>query len=815
MATIRTAIELQDNFTSVLYQVINSVNLGLSAMEDLHQSMNAQVDTSSIEAARDSINQATIAVQELDAAMQGVEAPTIPTPTAPVSTAPVNIPTPQPTQWQSYDGLEVFKNTGVERFEQEVASVNSMLQDLNAAQSRITQTAAESEVLSPQARYDVEAVENRVQALQQSIEQVEQNPLNIGSDSANASLEQLRARLSQTLELQDNLNAAMQGADISQINAAYLQLSQNISETERMVRDSFENIPPVEIPVTWKTDSLEVFTSTGVDRFQQEVQSANNMQAGESGSIQHQKMILQRYADEHHFLNTKFFVDDGFSGVSFEREGLQAMLQEVEAGRVATVITKDLSRLGRNYLKTGELIEIVFPENGVRYIAINDGVDTAREDNEFTPLRNWFNEFYARDTSKKIRAVKQAQAQKGERVNGEYPYGYIPDPNNRHHLIPDPETAPIVKQVFAMFVSGVRMCEIQKWLAENKVLTIGALRYQRTGQARYQRAMIAPYTWPDKTLYDILARQEYLGHTITAKTHKVSYKSKKTRKNEEEQRYFFPNTHEPLVDEETFELAQKRIATRHRPTKAAEIDIFSGLLFCAGCGHKMYYQQGVNIEPRKFSYSCGAWRNRARTGSECTSHYIRKNVLLDLVLEDMRRILRYVKEHEQDFICKATEYGDMEARKALAQQQKELSKAQARMTELDTLFRKLYEDNALGRLTDERFVFLTSGYEDEKKSLAARIDELQQQIATVTERKRDISRFIQIVGKYSDIQELTYENVHEFIDRILIHELDRETNTRKIEIHYSFVGQVDTEQEPTQVVNHDRRNMVDVKSIAI
>lgn len=277
MATIRTAIELQDNFTSVLYQVINSVNLGLSAMEDLHQSMNAQVDTSSIEAARDSINQATIAVQELDAAMQGVEAPTIPTPTAPVSTTPVNIPTPQPTQWQSYDGLEVFKNTGVERFEQEVASVNSMLQDLNATQSHITQVAAESEVLSPQARYDVEAVENRVQALQQSIEQVEQNPLNIGSDSANASLEQLRARLSETLELQDNLNAAMQGADISQINAAYLQLSQNISETERMVRDSFENIPPVEIPVTWKTDSLEVFTSTGVDRFQQEVQSANNM----------------------------------------------------------------------------------------------------------------------------------------------------------------------------------------------------------------------------------------------------------------------------------------------------------------------------------------------------------------------------------------------------------------------------------------------------------------------------------------------------------------------------------------------------------
>lgn len=543
--------------------------------------------------------------------------------------------------------------------------------------------------------------------------------------------------------------------------------------------------------------------------------SQEDFQSEESGSIQHQKMILQKYADEHHFLNTRFFVDDGFSGVSFERDGLQAMLQEVEAGRVATVITKDLSRLGRNYLKTGELIEIVFPENGVRYIAINDGVDTAREDNEFTPLRNWFNEFYARDTSKKIRAVKQAQAQKGQRVNGEYPYGYLPDPNNRHHLIPDPETAPVVKQLFTMFVAGNRMCEIQKWLTNNKVPTIGALRYQRTGQARYQKAMIAPYTWPDKTIYDILARQEYLGHTITAKTYKVSYKSKKTRKNGEDNRYFFPNTHEPLIDEETFNLAQKRISTRNRPTKATEIDIFSGLLFCADCGHKLYYGQGVNYEPRKFYYTCGAYRNRARTGSACTSHYVRKDIVCELVLEDMRRVMGYVKEHESEFVQKAAEHGEKEIQKALSQQQKELKKSQARLTELDTLFRKLYEDSALGRISDSQFVFLTSGYEDEKKTLLQKVNELQKQIDTVTERKRDINRFIQLVGKYSDIKELTYEIVHEFIDRILIHELDRETYTRKVEIHYSFVGLINDGQAPTQIVNHDRRNMVDVKSIAI
>ena len=356
--------------------------------------------------------------------------------------------------------------------------------------------------------------------------------------------------------------------------------------------------------------------------------SQEDMQAGESESIQNQKLILQKYADEHHFFNTRFFVDDGFSGVSFEREGLQAMLHEVEAGNVATVITKDLSRLGRNYLKTGELIEIVFPEYEVRYIAINDGVDTAREDNEFTPLRNWFNEFYARDTSKKIRAVKQAKAQKGERVNGEAPYGYLIDPDNRNHLIPDPETAHVVKQIFAMYVRGDRMCEIQNWLRDNEILTVGELRYRRTGSKRHPRPQLnAWYNWPDKTLYDILTRKEYLGHTITGKTYKVSYKSKKTKKNPEEKRYFFPNTHEPLIDEETFELAQKRIATRQRPTKVDEIDLFSGLLFCGDCGYKMYAVRGAGTLERKHAYTCGNYRNRARNDMLCTTHYIRKSVL--------------------------------------------------------------------------------------------------------------------------------------------------------------------------------------------
>ena len=544
--------------------------------------------------------------------------------------------------------------------------------------------------------------------------------------------------------------------------------------------------------------------------------SQEDMQAGESESIQNQKLILQRYADEHFFLNTRFFVDDGFSGVSFEREGLQAMLREVEAGNVATVITKDLSRLGRNYLKTGELIEIVFPEYEVRYIAINDGVDTAREDNEFTPLRNWFNEFYARDTSKKIRAVKQAKAQRGERVNGEVPYGYIADPNDRNHLIPDPETAHVVKQIFAMYVRGDRICEIQNWLRDNEILTVGELRYRRTGRTQHPRPQLnAWYNWPEKTLYDILARQEYLGHTITAKTYKVSYKSKKTRKNAEDKRYFFPNTHEPLIDEETFALAQKRIATRHRPTKSDEIDLFSGLLFCGDCGYKMYLQKGAGTPERKHAYTCGNYRNRARNDFLCTTHYIRKSVLKELVLADLQRIMSYVKGHEQEFIRTATECSEQAMKKALGHQRKELDKAEARLGEINLLFRKLYEDNALGRLSNEQFVFLTSGYEDEKAALTKRVAELRKGLDTAAERSADVKRFVALVRRYTEISELTYENVHEFIDRILVYELDKNTNTRKIEIFYSFVGKVDTGDQPTESVSYFRQIGADVKSVVV
>ena len=370
--------------------------------------------------------------------------------------------------------------------------------------------------------------------------------------------------------------------------------------------------------------------------------------------------------------------------------------------------------------------------------------------------------------------------------------------------------------IFAMYVQGERVCDIQRWLRDNEILTVGELRYRRTGSTRHPRPQQnAWYNWPDKTIYDILARKEYLGHTLTGKSYKVSYKSKKTKRIPEEKQYFFPNTHEALIDEETFDLAQKRLANRHRCTRVDEVDIFSGLMFCADCGYKLYLIRGAGTPERKHAYTCGNYRNRARNDFVCTTHYIRKNVVKELVLADLQRVLSYVRNNEDDFIQTATECNAQATKKALAQQRKELDKAEKRMNELNVLFRKLYEDNALGKLSDEQFAFLTSGYDEEKKTLARRIADLTQEINDATERSADVKRFVALVRKYTEIKELTYENVHEFIDRILVHELDKETNTRKIEILYNFVGRIDSGDKPTESISYFRQVGADVKSFAI
>ena len=540
--------------------------------------------------------------------------------------------------------------------------------------------------------------------------------------------------------------------------------------------------------------------------------SKDDEQQGESLSIENQKRILETFARDNGFLNCRFFVDDGWSGANFQRPGFMEMMDCVENGEVKCVITKDLSRMGRNYLQVGMFTEITFPKKGVRFIAINDGVDSAHGDNDLTPLKNLFNEWMVRDTSRKIKAVFRSKGMSDKPLTSQPVYGYLKGEDG--HFIIDEEAAPVVRQIFSLCLAGNGPTKIARVLTEQEIPTPGTLEYRRTGSTRRYYPDY-PYKWATNTIVHILERKEYLGHTVTAKKCKVSYKSKKTRVNPEDKRYFFPNTHEALVDEETFDLAQKRIATKHRPTKSEEIDLFSGLLFCGDCGYKMYLQQGAGTLERKHAYTCGRYRNRIRTGEVCTTHYIRKSVLKELVLGDIQRVLSYVKAHEQQFIADATEYGDVKANRALREKRGELDKAKARLGELDHLFRKLYEDNALGRLSDQQFTFMVSGYDDEKAALVEKIRGLEKEVSTVTERRDDVGRFVQIVRKYTDVQELSYEIVHEFIDRILVYELDKDTNTRKVEIYYSFVGQVDTGEAHTESVSFFRQIGADVKSYAV
>lgn len=520
--------------------------------------------------------------------------------------------------------------------------------------------------------------------------------------------------------------------------------------------------------------------------------SQEDARFGESESIQNQKMILEHYAREHLFTNIRFYIDDGVSGVKFERDGLREMLDEIEAGNVSVVIVKDLSRLGRNYLKTGELIEIVFPENGVRFIAINDNVDTASEDNEFMPLRNWVNEFYARDTSKKIRAVKREKAKQGKRSNWCFPYGYLIDPEDRNHLIPDPETAAVVQKIFEMYINGARIADIQDWLKENRVCTPAELHHRRNDGGSYTRPHPdCAFNWRQKTIIDILERYEYIGTTVTNKRNNVSFKSKLQKETPIEERFFFEGTHEPLIDKDTFDMAQKRLATRTRYQKMSKkIDLFSGLVFCADCGKKMYSLHGSERK-KDTSYTCSSYRNQNRASQlvTCSMHYIRQGILSELVLNELRRVVYYVNNNEQDFISAANESVAADNEATVSQMKQELKTAERRVLELNTLFRKSYEDNALGKISDEQFSFLTSDFDREKSELENKAVELKKKIDVPADRSHNAEKFAALCRKHAGLSELNFENVHELVDRILIHEID-ETNVRKIEIYFAYVGKV-------------------------
>ena len=520
--------------------------------------------------------------------------------------------------------------------------------------------------------------------------------------------------------------------------------------------------------------------------------SKDDEQQGPSLSIENQKRILETFARDNGFLNCRFFVDDGWSGANFQRPGFMEMMDCVESGEVKCVITKDLSRMGRNYLQVGMFTEITFPKKGVRFIAINDGVDSAQGENDLTPLKNLFNEWMVRDTSKKIKAVKRAKGMSGKPTTTQPVYGYLMGEDER--FIVDEEAAPVVKQIYDLCLAGNGPSKIARVLTEQEIPTPGTLEYRRTGSTRRYHPGYE-CKWATNTIVHILERKEYLGHLVNFKTEKVSYKVKGSVENPEEKQVIFENTHEPIIDPATWERVQELRKQRKRPNRYDEVGLFSGILFCADCGSVLYQQRYENKTRKQDCYICGNYKRRVKS---CTAHFIRTDLLTAGVTANLQKITAYAARHEKQFMKLLVQQNEDGGKRRNAAKKRELEAAEKRIGELSAIFKRLYEDSVAGRITDERFSALSADYEAEQRQLKERAAELQRELSKAQEATVNAGKFMNIVRKYTSFEELTPTLLREFIEKIVVHECSYDENKHRrqeIEIYYSFVGKVDLPDE--------------------
>ena len=513
---------------------------------------------------------------------------------------------------------------------------------------------------------------------------------------------------------------------------------------------------------------------------------------GESNSISNQKRILETYAKQNGFSNLRWYTDDGYSGANFQRPGFQAMLADIEAGKVGTVIVKDMSRLGRNYLQVGMYTEMIFPQKGVRFIAINDGVDSAQGENDFAPLRNIFNEWLVRDTSKKIKAVKHSKGMSGKPITSKPVYGYLMDEDE--NFIIDEEAAPVVRQIYSLCLAGNGPTKIARMLTEQQIPTPGTLEYRRTGSTRRYHPGYE-CKWATNTVVHLLENREYTGCLVNFKTEKVSYKLKHSVENPPEKQAVFENHHEPIIDRETWERVQELRKQRKRPNRYDEVGLFSGILFCADCGSVMYQQRYQTDKRKQDCYICGSYKKRTR---DCTAHFIRTDLLTAGVTENLRKITSYAAKHEARFMKLLVEQNEDGGRRRNAARKKELETAQKRISELSAIFKRLYEDSVTGRISDERFSELSADYEAEQKELKERAAGLQAELSKSQEAAENAEKFMKVVRRHTSFEELTPTLLREFVEKIVIHEsvaLDGKRRGKlrrqEIEIYYSFVGKVE------------------------
>lgn len=538
--------------------------------------------------------------------------------------------------------------------------------------------------------------------------------------------------------------------------------------------------------------------------------SRDDEQLGESNSIKNQKSILSKYAKDNHFKNTQFFVDDGYSGTSFTRPAFMELMELAEQGNIGTIIVKDHSRLGRNRLIVGQLLEEDFVRLNIRYIAIMDNIDTDKGLNDFLPIQDWFNEMHAKNTSQKVRAVFKNKGNSGIPLTINVPYGYKKDPLDKNKWIIDEPAAEIVRRIYDLCIQGYGTHQICNILKQEKVPTPKEYKAIH-GLCNYHISEVK-YCWQDRSIYDILFRQEYIGDTVNFKGTTKSFKDKSKIYFPKEQWKIFKNTHEPIIDEETWNTVQRIQENRQRPTKIGKINIFSGHLFCKDCGSKLYYCTSRSYTENKHFYRCSKYKNTS--SKSCTSHTIREHILKELVLENIKQVLSYIRSYEDLFIKQKLETSLEEQKKIDSINKKLLSQYEKRIKDIDNLIQHIYEDNISGKITDERFTILSLNYEKEQKELKSKVKELANKLDTTKQQELDLASFVSKVKQYTEISELTPEIINELIDKIYVYQSKKVNGkpTQQIDIYYNGIGIINIPLNEYELENAFQKSIKKIKT---
>ncbi len=509
---------------------------------------------------------------------------------------------------------------------------------------------------------------------------------------------------------------------------------------------------------------------------------------GDSNSIVNQKAILSKYAKEQRFPNPTFFVDDGYSGTNFDRPGWNDLLEQIENGAIKTVVVKDMSRLGRDYLKVGFYTEVMFPEKGVRFIAINNGIDSAnQQDSDFTPFLNIINEWYAKDTSKKIRAVMKNKGESGEYLCTNPPYGSMKDPENPKRWLVDEEAAQVVRCIYAMCLEGYGPTQIARMLKADKV-PVPTAYWVSQGRKATTAVPDDPCNWVSDTVAYTLERKEYLGHTVNFKTYRISYKSKKTNWNPEEKQMVFEHTHEAIVDLGTWEKVQELRKNKRRPTRTGKTNMFSGVAYCTDCGEKLYYCTSKSFATRQDHFVCST--SRKKGVENCSTHFIRAVILEELVLLHLQHVTSFVCRYEDEFRHRLNTKHAADLKKEAALRRKQIAQAEKRLAELSLLFKRMYEDNVRGKLSDARFMELSDDYEAEQAELQAKMVQWQTELAEQEQHAGNVERFIGKCRKYVGLTELTPTILNELVHKVYVEAPDKSGGKRRqgIRISYDLLG---------------------------